>query len=87
MVCYHDSLLAKKKVLSDSLAQVDKKAKNLLEVLSEGGAQNNRAGHITRELDSLELQAKQLRTEIETIEFEINGLENKIISAEMIREM
>lgn len=80
------ALAAKKKVLTDRLTQVDKKAKNLLEVLGEGGALNNRSGYITKELDGLEIQAKQMRKEIEAIEFESNDLENKILSADMIRE-
>jgi len=49
------ALAAKKKVLTDRLTQVDKKAKNLLEVLGEGGTQNNRSGYITKELDGLEI--------------------------------
>lgn len=79
-------LAAKKKALSDRLAQVDKRARNLLEVLGDGGIKENRAGYVMKELDELDLQAGQLRNEIEGIEFEANDLENKILSADLIRD-
>ena len=80
------ALTAKKKVLQDMLVQIDKRARNLLEVLSEGGNQNNRSGYIVKELDDLELQGKQLKSEVEVVEFEANDLENKIVSADIILE-
>ena len=79
-------LAAKKKVLSDRLTKIDKKARNLLEVLGDSGNKNKSAGYFMKELDELDLQAGQLRNEIEGIEFEANNLENKILSADLIRD-
>ncbi|MRR07025.1 MAG: hypothetical protein EG828_08785 [Deltaproteobacteria bacterium] len=79
-------LTAKKRILQDNQAQVNKKSRNLLEVLSEAGSKSNASSLILKELDELELQGRQLKTEIETIEFEANDLENKIVSADIIRE-
>lgn len=79
-------LAAKKKALSDRLAHVDKRARNLLEVLGGGGNKEKRVGYVMKELDELDLQAGQLRNEIEGIEFEANDLENKILSADLIRD-
>ena len=41
---------------------------------------------ILKELDDLDLQARQLKTLIDVIEFEANDLENKIFSADIIRD-
>jgi site-specific DNA recombinase len=79
-------LAAKKKVLSDNLALIENKARNLLEVLGGNGKRNNNSGFIVKELDELDLQAGQLRNEIEGIELEANDLENKIMSADLIRD-
>ena len=46
----------------------------------------NKSGYILKKLDSLEAQAKQIKSEIETIEFEANDLSNKIISADIIQD-
>jgi TolA-binding protein len=54
--------------------------------LGEEGKQSNRTGYILKELDDLDLQAKQLRSEIETMEFEINDMQNKIVGADVIRK-
>lgn len=61
-------------------------AKNLLEVLAKAGGTSDRSGYFMKELEELDLQAKQLRKEIEGIEFEANDLENKILSADLIRD-
>jgi site-specific DNA recombinase len=79
-------LTDKKRILQDRLLQVDKKAKNLLEVLGEGRRKGANAGYIAKEIDQLDIQAGQLKKEIEAISFEANELENKIISADVIRD-
>ena len=79
-------LVAKKKILQDRLLKVDKKAKNLLEVLEEGSNRNVDDGYIVKEIFNLDIQAGQLKREIEAIGFEANELENKIISADIIRD-
>ncbi len=79
-------LNAKKKLLQDKLVLIDRKAKNLLGVLGEEGKQSKRAGYILKEIDDLDLQATQLRLEIEAVELEANDLENRIVSADVIRD-
>jgi site-specific DNA recombinase len=77
---------AKKKILLDRQTQIEKKVRNLLEVLGEGGSKSNGADYILKELDDLDLQARQLKTVIDVIEFEANDLENKIVSADISRD-
>ncbi len=78
-------LTANKKVLQDKLSQVDNKAKNLIGVLGEG-ERNKQLTYILKELEELDTQAKQLRGEIESIEFESADLENKIVSGDIIKK-
>lgn len=79
-------LRAKKKTMQDKLVLIDKKAKNILGALGEDGKKSSQTGYILKELGGLDLQATQLREEIEMMEIEINDLENKIVSAEVIRD-
>jgi len=68
------------------LTQVDKKAKNLIDVLSEGGIASNRSGYLVKQIDDLDIQAGQLREELESVGFEVNDLENKLLSADIIKD-
>ena len=79
-------LIAKKRALQDNLTKIDTQAKNLLGVLSEEGKRTPRSGYILKELDELDVQSRQLKNEINSIEFEANDIENKIVSADLIRE-
>ena len=79
-------LTSRKKTIQDMLTVVDKKAKNLIEVLSEGGTPSNRSGYLVKQIDDLDIQAKQLREEMESVDFEVNDLENKFLSADLIKE-
>ncbi|MBF0330137.1 MAG: recombinase zinc beta ribbon domain-containing protein [Nitrospirae bacterium] len=80
------NLYVKKKMLTDNLAQVDKKAKNLLSVLGGEGKKNSRTNYIMKEIDDLETQSEQLKNEINSVGFAINSIENKIVSADIIKE-
>lgn len=77
---------AKRKSLQDDLGQVEKKEKSFIGVLGERGVQSPGFDLIIKELDGLVLQGRQLKAEIETIDFETQNLENKIVSADIIRE-
>ncbi len=79
-------LSAKKKSLQETHGQADKKARNLLEILGESGVKSTGVVSIVKELEELDLQRGQLKAEIEAIEFEIQDRENKIFSADLIRE-
>ncbi|NVN91712.1 MAG: hypothetical protein HXX11_14065 [Desulfuromonadales bacterium] len=79
-------LTAKRKTVQDTLSQVDKKAKNLVDVLSEGGATGSSSGYLVKQIEELDVQARQLREELESVSFEIHDLENKFLSAELIKE-
>ena len=79
-------LVIKRKTIQDMLTQVDKKARNLIDVLSEGGTASNRSGYLVKQVDALDVQARQLREEMEAVDFEINDLENKLLSADLIKE-
>jgi site-specific DNA recombinase len=76
---------SKRKVLQDRLVQIDKKAKNLLDVISESG-KDGQPGYVLKEIAGLDEQAKQLRKEIDFLDFEIKALEGKIVNADLIRE-
>jgi site-specific DNA recombinase len=79
-------LTTKRKTIQDLLTQVDKKAKNLIDVLSEGGPTGNRSGYLVKQVNDLDVQAKQLREEMVAVDFEIDELETKILSADIIKE-
>jgi len=79
-------LTAKKKTLQDKLVQIDKRAQNLVGVLEDEGKKSSRSGYILQELDKLNIQAEQLKSEITSVEYEANDLENKIVSADIILE-
>lgn len=81
-----NELSTKKSAIQDMLVQIDRKAKNLIGVLSELGNSGNQTHYIVNELDELEKQSKQLKEELETICFESNDIENKIVDAEIILE-
>jgi hypothetical protein len=55
----------------DNLTQVDNKAKNLIDVLSEGGIASNRSGYFVKQIEDLDVQAGQLREEPEPVGFEV----------------
>ena len=76
-------LKKEKSALENSLRQIDKKAKNLLGVLGDG---KKKGAYLVKELDDLDIQARQLRERIDTIEFELGGAENRIINAEVVRD-
>ena len=77
---------SKKKALQDKLAQIDKKAKNLIDVLGEGDSTNKRSGYLVKQVEDLDIQATQLREEMESVDFEIHELENKLLSTDIIKE-
>ena len=79
-------LTGKKKVLQNQSAEVDKKARKLMEVLYGEESKSSQSGFIVKELEALDIQAKQVKGEIEALEFEINDLDNKIVSADLIRQ-
>ncbi|NTW98955.1 MAG: hypothetical protein HGB35_03315 [Geobacteraceae bacterium] len=79
-------LTAKKRSLQDSLTQIDKKAKNLIDILGQDGNANKRSGYLIKQVDELDIQAGQLRDEMEVVDFEIHDLENKFLSTELIKE-
>jgi site-specific DNA recombinase len=78
-------LATRKKTNQDMISQVDKKAKNLIDVLSEGGIACNRSGYLVKQIDDLDVQTGQLREEMESMGFEVNTLENKLLSADIIK--
>ena len=79
-------LATRKKAIQDMLTRVDKKAKNLIDVLSEGGIASNRSGYLVKQIGDLDIQAGQLREELESVGFEVNDLENKLLSADIIKD-
>jgi len=79
-------LATRKKAIQDMLTRVDKKAKNLIDVLSEGGIASNRSGYLVKQIDDLDIQAGQLLEELESVGFEVNAMENKLLSADIIKD-
>ncbi len=79
-------ILSKKKVLQDKLIQVDKKARNLLDIIGDKGKGGHNTNYLLKELDGLDEQAKQLKKEIDFIDFEANKYQSKIINAETVRD-
>ena len=79
-------ILMKKKILQEQLTKVDKKAKNFLEILGTEGKKEKGLTYILKELKGLEEQEKELRKEIDYIDFEANNYESKIVNADLIRE-
>lgn len=77
---------SKKKGLQDKLTHIDKNAKNLIAILGESGKKGHKTNYILKEIDELEEQAKQIKKEIDFIDFELNNYESKIINADTIRE-
>lgn len=81
-----NELSKKKAALQDMLVQTDRKAKNLVGVLSETGGTGVQTNYIIKEIEALEGQSKQLKSELEIIDFEANEVGNKIVDAEIILE-
>ena len=77
-------LVLKKKGMQDGLAKIGKKANNFLDVLGQKGKKSARMNYILKKLEDLEKQSEQLKAEIDYVDFEINGLENKIINGDVI---
>ncbi len=75
-----------RKSLQDKLAQVERKADNLTEILAEEGKESNQMDFVKRKLEELQKHSKQIKTEIDNLDFEINGLRTKIVHADTVRE-
>jgi site-specific DNA recombinase len=66
-----------------TLNNVDRKAKGLLALI--GTPKNKKIDYLLGEIENVDNQAKELKKEIETLDFEIANFENRIVSAEIIQ--
>lgn len=81
-----NGLAKKKKYLSDRLAHANAKAKNILNAFGIDGDKPDQNRYIRNELNELETLSIQIEREIESIDFEITNLKDKMLSAELIRD-
>ncbi len=63
---------------------VERKADNLTEILADEGKESDKIDFVKGKLKELQKHSKQITSEIDSLDFEINGLQSKIIHADAV---